>query len=930
MPTLLAVLCLLPAVAAPSSRPLLADFEGGVPGWWTNPWGGGRITVAATGEARFGRQALLAEWHEADGRLSGNLISGTFAPDAPWRQQAWGALSLWYRTAGEQPSFTLSLCRQSKPGEQELSFTASLPASPQWRRLVVEPRGLWNREHQTLDLRQLGRLIIHGSRPAQLWLDQVRLLPTSRAVPLTPYTTEVSLLELSLGRYEVEGPAGSWTATLAVPGATASVQRTEDGDEPVVALAARPTGEGTGRLTIGQSTWQFPVMLPQPEPAIAPLGIFPTPKQLQRRTGTCRLAALRLAATAAPAAARAAEVLRQRLQRECRVAIAAPLGPLAGADLQVQLGEAAPLPLPADLRAEGYTLRVTTSGAAIAARDARGLLHGVWSLLQLLGTATAPGQPAQAPAVEVVDWPDLSVRAVSIPLPTSRWGYPNDAPVPVDFFIDYLDRNVVRHKLNTVILLGLNGVKLASFPKVSSPAAWSKSDFRRVLDFLRQHEVEPIPLLDSLGHADWLGVFHPEFMDRAARRDGQTGQWQVVPDRHTFDTRNPAAWDALNKVLDEVVELFGRPARLHLGHDEVRWQIHTMPKELRGPNDTIDDRAERFADWVTRLHDRFAARGIETMIWTDQLTPGHNGGPPYHTARALARLPRDLWLFNWSSGLAPLHTYEMRSLGFQRVLEANSEGVNRERGQAVCGNVMGLWSKHSWCAETVGQTNEFDWQRLLHSTEYGWRLHPDLSEPKPGTNRAFLRAAADVTAACAWQPEPPGGALVPLSPRQPGARPAWLPAALPPLAARDVTVPLWPGALATGGTVPVGRRVAAIYWAQALDADAAALSALRDGFKDKLNWSGVPAATVRVTYAEQSTVDVPLRFGCDLRERHAAELPGAYGALAWQVAPGAEGDVAVYLRQWVNPHPEREVVRLELTSAHQVLLLGAVARVAAP
>ncbi|NUQ09273.1 MAG: family 20 glycosylhydrolase, partial [Phycisphaerae bacterium] len=179
----------------------------------------------------------------------------------------------------------------------------------------------------------------------------------------------------------------------------------------------------------------------------------------------------------------------------------------------------------------------------------------------------------------------------------------------------------------------------------------------------------------SLGHANWLGLFYPEVAERGAKQDPASQQWSLAPDPHTLNTREPVAWERLRGAYEEVLAWF-KPRLFHIGHDEVRWQTHLIPPELRGANDTIDGRAEQFAAWVGHLHGYLAERGVGMMMWTDMLTAGHNGGPPYQIARALPAIPRDTWMVNWSSSLAPLHTYELRSLGFEHVLEGNSEGLN--------------------------------------------------------------------------------------------------------------------------------------------------------------------------------------------------------------------------------------------------------------
>lgn len=887
---------------------LLADFEAGVDGWWTNPFGGGRITATASDDARFGHGALRADYELVDGQLNGNLVGPFLASDAPWRQQSWGALSLWYKTAGEQPEFTLSLSRLAAAGQAELSFSRQLPASAEWRQFRVYPRELWNRQRQRLDLSALGRIIVRSNRPGTIWLDHFALEPLGRRLPLRPYTAAFALTALDPTGYRIDGPARPWQVTLSLPGGKPTAGAFGGQGIPELELPGTPTAEGRGTLTIREgdasTTYTFPVLLPPPPVTIAPLGILPTPKQVVAGDGFWTLpdqVVLHITGSES-SGARLVDHLHRDFGREVELH-GAQEGPA-----RMTLGEAEFVePPPAERGPEAYRLEVTATGAAVTANDRRGLFYGVLTLLQMIGQASPPGAPVRCPVAAIVDWPDLPLRAASIPLPTSRWGYPNNPTVDPRLFIDFLDREVVARKYNTVVLLCENGVKYASpeLAMCSSPNAWTPEQLERVLSFLRSNHVEPIPLLNSLGHANWLLIWHPELADRMAG-DDKAGKYGIIPDVHTLDPRQPGAFELLTTAYSEVIGWF-KPQRFHIGMDEVRWQIDHIPTELRGPQDTIEGRDELFAAWVKRLHDWLAEQGIGTCMWTDQLTAGHNGGPPYHTARALAQIPRDVWMFNWSSSLAPLHTYELADLGFETVLEANSYGVNRERGMVVQGNCVGIWDKLPWLAETIGRPSEYDYQKLLHGAEYGWRLHPNLAEPKPGPDRAFALAVREVEATATTLPEPAAG-------------PRLLPLGEP--AADDAApVPFWREGVGPGGSVTVGRRAASLWWWQRLDADDEALTALRDGIKDPANLAGVPVGTVRVTYQDGTSVEVPVKFGWDIRPARPTGLPAAYGAVSWEL----RGETAVYLRQWVNPAPEKVIAEVGVGPG-RVVLLGLAAR----
>ncbi len=464
------LLCGGPACAAE----LLADFETGIDGWWTNPFGGGKITAAADPDARFGQGALRADYEVVDGKLSGNLVGPFLPAEAAWRQQPWGTLSLWYRTAGEQPEFTLSLSRLVAEGEVELGFSRQLPASATWRQIRVAPRELWNRERQRLDLARLGRIIVRSSRPGTIWIDQVALEPVGRPLPLRPSTTEFGLTALDPTGYRVDGPARPWQATLSLPGREPVRAAFGGQGSPEVELPGEPVAEGRGTLTINggpTTTFTFPVLLPRQPVAIAPLGILPTPHQVVAGAGFWNLPEKVTGRISGSAAA--ASRFHERLTRDFGRQV--ELHEEQEGPARLTLGAAQPIEPPPERNPEAYRVEVTTRGAAIAAHDRRGLFYGVLTLLQMIAGASPPGQPVRCPVAAIVDWPELPLRAVSIPLPTSRWGHPNNPTVDPRFFIEFLDREVVARKYNTVVLLCENGVRYAApeLAPISSPNAWT-------------------------------------------------------------------------------------------------------------------------------------------------------------------------------------------------------------------------------------------------------------------------------------------------------------------------------------------------------------------------------------------------------------------------------------------------------------------------
>jgi N-acetyl-beta-hexosaminidase len=183
--------------------------------------------------------------------------------------------------------------------------------------------------------------------------------------------------------------------------------------------------------------------------------------------------------------------------------------------------------------------------------------------------------------------------------------------VDVGFFCDFIERFVARRKFNAVVFLTREGVHYDSHPEISGPAAWSKADVRRVVETCRAHFIEPIPLVDSYGHADWLTLSHKDLWE-----DG---------DHLIACSSHPETFRILTDVYAELLEVFAPVRYFHLGLDEVWWRTLDVPPEQRCKLCADVPKWQLFADQVKRLHDWLQVRGVRAMMWSDVLLPSNGG-----------------------------------------------------------------------------------------------------------------------------------------------------------------------------------------------------------------------------------------------------------------------------------------------------------------
>ncbi len=287
---------------------------------------------------------------------------------------------------------------------------------------------------------------------------------------------------------------------------------------------------------------------------------------------------------------------------------------------------------------QGYVLHAGPRGVVVAGSDRRGTFYGVQTLRQLLRPA---GGGVAVPAVTVRDWPAHRVRAVHVLLDAAS----------EDVHGALVDRILAPFKFTTIVAEAHHVRWDSGRPLwTPDPRGATKAQVRALLEVARQHHIEVVPLVATLGHSEWVfgGLRDPEVCQQIAYLppalegsrphltcDRERGIYPSVYDpRRPLAAGDPAATitEALVfPVLEEAVELF-RPAVLHIGHDEVR-----------GPGGVSMDLDLYLRD-VSALDGFLRRRGVRTMLWGDVL---YERRAEVASLEAYRALPRDLVVVPW-------------------------------------------------------------------------------------------------------------------------------------------------------------------------------------------------------------------------------------------------------------------------------------------
>lgn len=137
------------------------------------------------------------------------------------------------------------------------------------------------------------------------------------------------------------------------------------------------------------------------------------------------------------------------------------------------------------------------------------------------------------------------------------------------------------------------------------PEAFTKKQFRSILDYSRELGLEPIPLLQTVGHGEYV-MKHKEYAHLREQADRSD----------CYCTSNPQAREFLRSITAEYVDLFGDIRYFHFGGDEA-YVFATCPRCAEAVRKTGHNRL--YADHINHVSAPAVQAGIRPGIWCDMI-----------------------------------------------------------------------------------------------------------------------------------------------------------------------------------------------------------------------------------------------------------------------------------------------------------------------
>lgn len=204
----------------------------------------------------------------------------------------------------------------------------------------------------------------------------------------------------------------------------------------------------------------------------------------------------------------------------------------------------------------------------------------------------------------------------------------NSTRMRKDAIVDHL-RTAAAAGYNAVLWEVEDKVRWTTCPGCSHPEAFTKAEFREILAEADRLGLEPIPLMQTFAHSEFV-LAHEQYK-----------AWREVPSNPTcYCVSKPEVVEFQKRLLREFLDLFGDKVRhFHLGGDEAT-VFGTCP--VCSKRDHYDLYIEHF----NKLADVLRERKVKPGLWCDMVLSGEKPSPDA-LGRQVRRFPRDMTVWFW-------------------------------------------------------------------------------------------------------------------------------------------------------------------------------------------------------------------------------------------------------------------------------------------
>ncbi len=205
--------------------------------------------------------------------------------------------------------------------------------------------------------------------------------------------------------------------------------------------------------------------------------------------------------------------------------------------------------------------------------------------------------------------------------------------------VDFIEKFIVLladSGYNGLLLYLEDRIKTASYQLPADNEVYTADDIKRIVKFAAEHNVEVIPCVATLGHAERF-LRHKELEHLAELQGDMIGRFGGTR-KLSFCVTHPDFYDFIGTYLKEVAELF--PSKwFHVGLDEF-WDFN-LCERCKKAMPTLMDEQEMFITHLLKIRDIMASCGKRIMLWSDMFE---------FYPDVFKKVPNDIVMVDWLYG----------------------------------------------------------------------------------------------------------------------------------------------------------------------------------------------------------------------------------------------------------------------------------------
>ncbi len=199
----------------------------------------------------------------------------------------------------------------------------------------------------------------------------------------------------------------------------------------------------------------------------------------------------------------------------------------------------------------------------------------------------------------------------------------NGGHYPLEYLETWI-RQLAELGYDTILWEVENCIQWETCPGCVAPGAHSKADFKVLLKVANELGLRPIPLLQTIGHAEYV-----------LKRDEYKFLAELPDNISQYCPSNTQLLPFLHRWIGEYYELFGALEYFHIGADEA-WSLGHCPKCA----ETVakSSLSDLYVNHVNRVIEPILEKGSTPVIWSDMILHNHE---------AINRLHPEIMVFDW-------------------------------------------------------------------------------------------------------------------------------------------------------------------------------------------------------------------------------------------------------------------------------------------